>query len=719
VRPFSALPPRILVTIAIVPCLCLAAIVAGPPETAILTGLLLAATLAGGGWVAVQAARRRALPPRVEFLAPSVDQGSAQGLAAFVAAAVLLVACAAPDLYFKDAGELSAAAHGLGVAHPTGFPAWCLAGKAASLLPFGNAFFRLNVLSAVSMAATAALALAIAGVVVRDHPGGGKVSWALWVAPVALLVHPGAWLHGTTTEVYAFSAAGLAATLLAFVRGAVSREDRWIVLGWFLVGAGAGGHVTWPLYGAGCGLLVTLLRAFEGGFRVRVLALSILFAVLGSLIVGYLPVAASRDPVSNWGNPDSLGRLMDHLTARRIRDSFGLEQFDAGRFVSRLGLAARILWDGTGLVWPLAAWAVAGRRRSGPVAAVFLLVLGDLLYAARINPMGIRDLQTGVPAALGVAILAAIGAGDLACRAAGRPLGRILVPCCVVVLLGIQLALSPAQRDMGPVDANGALCRELLARVPVNASILTTSDDLSAGLSALQAVEAARPDVLVLVRQQVADTAYVARKVRGHRVGPADDELLEILSTRPFESGGEPIGAAQERLLAILHRRGPVFLELGEGRVDQALLPFVVPQFPAVELASSRPASGDVSARAREAADEAESLASTSDRWGREYLAGFLRILGASLGRTGLDADAEILTRKALTLAPDSPGTLHNLAILARDRGSLDEALGLARAAVEADPDYLPGWRALAGIAEALGRTEEAEEARERVRELE
>ena len=55
-----------------------------------------------------------------------------------------------PTLYWGDCGELALVAATMGIPHPTGYPLYCLLGKAWTLLlPFGTLVWRLNVLSAL------------------------------------------------------------------------------------------------------------------------------------------------------------------------------------------------------------------------------------------------------------------------------------------------------------------------------------------------------------------------------------------------------------------------------------------------------------------------------------------------------------------------------------------------------------------------------------------
>ena len=74
--------------------------------------------------------------------------------AAVTAAAVLAlyVATLAPTTAMWDASEYITAAYTLGIPHPPGNPLFVLLGRVASLLPFGNVAFRVNLLAAVCSA---------------------------------------------------------------------------------------------------------------------------------------------------------------------------------------------------------------------------------------------------------------------------------------------------------------------------------------------------------------------------------------------------------------------------------------------------------------------------------------------------------------------------------------------------------------------------------------
>src|ERR1700751_5203834 len=83
--------------------------------------------------------------------------------AVFLGALLLFSWTLAPTVTPTDSGELIVAAHGLGVAHPPGFPLWVMLAHLASLMPLGNVAVRINFLDGLFAAlACATLALVVA-----------------------------------------------------------------------------------------------------------------------------------------------------------------------------------------------------------------------------------------------------------------------------------------------------------------------------------------------------------------------------------------------------------------------------------------------------------------------------------------------------------------------------------------------------------------------------
>ena len=90
---------------------------------------------------------------------PALLGGGAAGLLAFL----VYLRTLAPSIPSEDGAELIAAAYSLGIAHPPGYPLWCLLGRAfVALVPFGEVAWRLNLMSAVFAGLTVSSVYAIA-----------------------------------------------------------------------------------------------------------------------------------------------------------------------------------------------------------------------------------------------------------------------------------------------------------------------------------------------------------------------------------------------------------------------------------------------------------------------------------------------------------------------------------------------------------------------------
>ncbi len=79
---------------------------------------------------------------------------SALPWAFLIAGAALYGASAMPGLAIMDSGEFLGVAVKLGVAHPTGYPLYAVLGHLATFFPWGDAAWRINLLSAAGAAGT-------------------------------------------------------------------------------------------------------------------------------------------------------------------------------------------------------------------------------------------------------------------------------------------------------------------------------------------------------------------------------------------------------------------------------------------------------------------------------------------------------------------------------------------------------------------------------------
>ena len=118
-----------------------------------------------------------------------------------LAAFAVYVRTACRTVYVGDSGELAAAVHTLGVAHPPGYPAYVLLGKLFSvLLPWGRPVWRLNLFSATMTAVSVGFLQATLS----------ALAWPWFIATGAALAwafSASLWSQSGIARVYALGAA--------------------------------------------------------------------------------------------------------------------------------------------------------------------------------------------------------------------------------------------------------------------------------------------------------------------------------------------------------------------------------------------------------------------------------------------------------------------------------------------------------------------------------
>lgn len=551
------------------------------------------------------------------------------------------------DVSWYDSGELTTAAALLGVGHPTGFPVFTTLGHGLSLLPVGGVAFRVALGSALAIALATGLLLAMA---LRQGARPLPAAVGALFYPAVFVV----WLHGGLVEVYALN--GLALALLAWL---LVRPQPEIPRAAFITGLALGTHASVVLAAA---LLWLWTIARTGSVRPVIRAVPI--GLFGALVILYLPLASLRDPWLDWGDPETPARLLRHLTASGIRESFAGEMGAGGE----AGLRSLFAWARLAagpIPWlplSIAGAAVALARPRGPAVAMALVVAGDALFSALLNPMGQADLQTGLPGALALAGLLALLAGSLP---GPRPAH---LAALTAVLLCVLSAASEHLGDRATDEWAGSFGRRALDEASPAALVLTATDHPSSLALYLQGVEGHRPDLTVLVKQHLPDTALVAdRYARTDRAVPA-----AFASLPPSDQ----LDRALALVRAELPQRG-VLWELGDSRFDPAV------------AAVLRPV-GLLSRVATDATDAARPLGAPPDAVAK---------LLASRAATD---PPHFRTRRVLSDSERLRGTWHLL------RGELDRASPALAAATGLDPESARAWVALAALQKRSGQRAEA-----------
>jgi hypothetical protein len=423
--------------------------------------------------------------------------------AAFVLPLGLYVATLAPTVTLEDSGEFIAGALHLGVVHPPGYPLWCLVAHAFTKLPFGSVAERVHLASAAFAAAACWLTFSVA----RRWTGSAGAALA---AALALAGSRVFWSQAVIAEVYTLAALFAIALVALAARFEEERDPRWLLALALAAGLSLANHLPLAL------LELPVIAAFvlavdrRALLAPRVLAAGAALCLLGLGVYAYLPLRAASDPPVNFGDPDTLAKVLDHVT-RRAYYAAAEEVRDAGDLGDALRLTAEA-WLGAGAAFgaPLAVLVLIGaaqmlRERRG----LFALTLGiALLNTLVLNWISSEQatawavyvhrvyyLPTHVVAALWLAC-AARRLLDWGGRAGARGSAAVAVALGALLVASAAANLSHAGRRGDFRARDFAL--DLVDSAPYGSGFLPLSDEVVYPLVYLRSVEGVRRDVRVL-----------------------------------------------------------------------------------------------------------------------------------------------------------------------------------------------------------------------------
>jgi hypothetical protein len=384
----------------------------------------------------------------------------------------------APDLTWAngalDGGELITAAATLGVAHPPGYPTYIVLGKLFSLLPVGSVAFRLNLLSAVSVAAAGGL---LAVVIRRVSPESRRPLLAAVAGGVTFGLLPVVWSQATVAEVYGLNLLFASALLLCLVP-----QPRPLAAGLFL-GLALTAHPTSLLLIP----LAVLLTPRSGRLKLA------LGTGLGLLPLLLLPLLAAGDSPVVWGDPRTPAGWWWLVSGALYRANLGLPTGDL------FGLDRPHVWSAPLLVvGGLLAPIILTRRGHGPRQVVWGLGLTIAAY-------GMIALLYQTPDAFVLLLPGLLLATALLFTTITLP---------PVIMAAIPLALLVAGFNRQNLSADRAvrpMAEAVLDAAPADALILTPGDRTIFTLWHFHHVEGRRPDVVLVDTNLMAFDWYRAR----------------------------------------------------------------------------------------------------------------------------------------------------------------------------------------------------------------
>ncbi|MGC9334799.1 MAG: glycosyltransferase family 117 protein [Anaerolineae bacterium] len=439
----------------------------------------------------------------------------------------LYLATLAPTVLAGDGGEFQFVPYLLGVAHPTGYPLYCLLGWAWShLLPVGDVAYRMNLFSALSAAAAVALVyMASLGLLRQVLPSLSiGVHRLLGVLAAAFFAStPTFWSQSTIAEVYGLHLFIVALFLYLLLRWGERHEFHLLVLAAGCFGLGLAHHRTTLLL-APAALAYVWLTGEPGGQRQTadrrrgswrwVLAA----ALLPLLLYLYIPLRAPHTPYLRLPldegrdlvlYEDSISTFFDFVLGGPFGGSLDLS-VDLGQ---RLSMAWNLLLGEVGWMGVLLALAglvfLAARGRWPALALTGLIYVATVAFNLVYTIGDIFVLF--IPSYLMVALWAVVAIGALAdlVTARIRPSSRLapgpsslwaalmVLPFCLLPLWGII-------EHYGEVDQSGNTAARsgwesiLSEPLPSRAALISNDRNDIMPLWYFQYVEGRRPDLLGL-----------------------------------------------------------------------------------------------------------------------------------------------------------------------------------------------------------------------------
>jgi hypothetical protein len=449
-----------------------------------------------------------------------------------VPALALYMRTLAPDVGFWDTGEFQALGPVLGIAHPTGYPAYTLLLWLASVVlqPFGDAALRANLLSALLVAAACGVVGATVAYLTRRLVVGVGVG-------IAFALCSRAWAIGLHADPHAFHLFLVSVLLLLLVvwadrqRARQPNADRLLIAAAALFGVSLANHALTLLLAPGVGLYVLL--AYPGILRRFGLIATCVGALVFTTVVlyAYLPLRSAMNPPLDYANPQTWENFKYVVFGEQFTGTFHARPTP----VESIRIVAEETWQQLGLLFPLSALgAIVGLFRRAALIVMLAAWFGLTFYFA----IGYENADIGryylVPL-MSVAVVAGIGAGAIleAARAVivrfgapRRALARLVI-AAVMAFVRIGPAAGTVPRRLATLDESGDhSARNWLTSVgtalPQDAVIVSWWS-YSTPMWYAQYVEGWRPDVTIIDDRTMLD----------EHLGSASQVIDSYLGKRP------------------------------------------------------------------------------------------------------------------------------------------------------------------------------------------
>lgn len=511
-----------------------------------------------------------------------------RGFGIFIVTFIVYLLTMMPDLGFTDSGELAAAAHVLGIAHPTGYPLYTIIAHVWSLISPFSTVYDLNLLAGIFTAMSIGIFSLILDEILELFDGD-RTNKSIISTCIALMFGFGStvWSQGTALEVYSLQLFLMMLSILYFLKSMKhGGMSRYLLVWSFLIGLSFTNHGTTIL------LAPAMILGYFANWKqdkfsfsldaLRGLLPLIPWFIIGLLVWVYLPLRSAHYPIVNWGE---VHRNWDAFAYHAFGKQYQVWMFNDGTAKENFPKYWNALTDMTSwiLLIPMFYGVYASFKRS-KILSFFLiaLIIGNLVYALN---YGIHDIETYfLSGFIPVFIFAALGLHSL--------LKHKTLLYVLPILPLLNLSLNYAKNDKHDEYAVPSYISLMIDPLPKNSVIISSQwDYLCSGFMYKQIVEKYRPDIIMIEKELLRRTWYPSQLKRQYPfLAKVDLQMNEFLKElQVFEREGpyspEILQARYENVInamidtSLAYRR-PVFMttEVLQSEVNMAKTYAKIPQ---------------------------------------------------------------------------------------------------------------------------------------------
>ena len=457
---------------------------------------------------------------RIRKVHPGYGWGGLSGLLTFAIYWLTL----APTLQVADAGEQIAAAHFMGISHPTGTPLYLLLMKFwESVFPFGTIAWRMNLLNALlSAVAIGILAQRIFRLSLHWGASQGRAGLLSLCLSLTLAYSQTFWYESVAASSCVLHYFLVILWLTLMSRVIVEKQTPLLKYVCLVTGLALANHilsltllalVVWTLLALVIRKEISLKDALAWSF----------FLLPGLCLYLYIPIRAASDPVINWGNPDSLERFLRYISRR---DYFiNTYVADAGDFLEVLLFHAKSFLSEASPMLPILALALVVmtlmRKRRAETAfslallGIALFILNEFLLSLQASHLDLFLLKRySTPGYIGLYFACAVCiAWTLATWSRGVFSFLVAVLAFIPVL---SLVWNFEKNDRSRNTLLKSYVEQLFSHLPAGANLYAEGDNHLFPILYYHLVEGYRPDIVLL----------------NPRLGLGDQETLGVLANK-------------------------------------------------------------------------------------------------------------------------------------------------------------------------------------------